>query len=103
MRSTYQKIHDEITNDLNELMNNFTIRQHNYLNHEIQATISNRLDDFYRINYKIYDYKVNSNYPDIEILIKYTKISEIDTIELQRFTRLKKLNKLNSINNFYLK
>jgi hypothetical protein len=98
MHTIYQKIHDEITDDLNKLMNNFTIRQNEYLDHEIQATISNFLNDFYHINRKIYDYKVNSNYPDVEILIKYSKIySEIYTIEIQRFERLKKLQKLNYI------
>jgi hypothetical protein len=79
-------------------MNNFDIHQHKYLDHEIQATIGNYLAVFYKSINKIYEYNILSNYPDIQILIKYNKLyNEIDIIELQRFTRLKKLLKLNSI------
>ena len=88
----------EITDDLNKLMNNFIIDKDNrYLDHEIRAKINNHLGDFYMPNWKINEYLVVSNYPDVKVFVRERKGSDIVTIKIQRFERLEKLLKLNSI------
>ena len=89
-------IKKEIEDDLNQLMNKFIIKHNEYLNWEIQAKIGNYLADFYMPTFKIRDYIVTSNYPDVKILIKNIN-HEIVEIRIKRFERLEKLQKLKEI------
>lgn len=91
-------IKKEIEDDLNQLMNKFIIRHNEYLNFEIQAKISNHLSDFYKPTGKIYNYRVNVEYPNVEIIIQEHRYHTFFTIELTKFERIKKLEKLKDIN-----
>lgn len=86
----------EITEDLNKLVNKRTFVKNKWRDFEINALISNYIGDFYHD--KIYDWKINSNYPDVEIIIQQYKYkTEFDIIKLTRFERLQKLIKLKEI------
>lgn len=100
-------IYDELEYQINKIVNNYKfieefpedpnlININNITNIELINMISGILTQ-YRFMRKIYDYKVNCNYPNLEIYIHIFKGGEIFVIKPLRFERLKKLKKLSNI------
>ena len=92
-----QILHNEISDGINKLFVNFHIHHHvkEYLDLDIQATINNYLHDYYFLQKKIWDFKIYSKYPDVEIIIQYSRFPIFDTdIKILKFERLKKIEKL---------
>ena len=83
--------------NLNDLINKSDLEYGEYINHNIKTIISNYINDFYTIDGLIYDFKVNSNYPDVEIYIQRTKILEFNILRIEKFERMKNLKKLKII------
>jgi hypothetical protein len=97
-------IHNEIEKEINKLINHFNLYDDYFkflrkeqVDIELTCTTSRLLNDYVLRN-KLYDYKVNCNYPNIEIYVQYIKGSKIYEIKPLRFERLKKLRKLNESN-----
>ena len=96
MHPLHQKIHNEIEDGINKILNNLVIAQKETINTEIEMILSNYLKT-YHDHFKIHAWKVNSNYPKVEIYIMYMKGGEIYEIIPLRFERLQKLLKLKNL------
>ena len=99
MHPRHQTYHNEISSGIDKILNNLVIAQKETINIEIQSLISAYIKT-YHDHFKVYDWKVNSNYPKVEIYIMYMKGGEIDEIKPLRFERLQKLIKLEKINEY---
>ena len=77
-------------------MNTFNLVNKNTIDREIDAHLSEYLKECHQFR-KIYDWKVVSKYPIVEIYIQYMKGDEIHIIEPIRYIRLQKLLKLETI------
>lgn len=91
-----QKLHDELTVNLNKYANQFIIRNLMTINAEIEFTFAAYLNYNYYQQKKIWDYRVKSNYPKVEIYIQYHN-REFAEIKLIRFERKQKLSKIETI------
>lgn len=89
-------IYDELEYEINKLVNNYNFISKECADIELSFNISDILTQ-YRFMRKIYDYKVNCNYPNLEIYIHIFKVNEIFVIKPLKFERLRKLKKLNEI------
>jgi len=96
MHPRHQLYHNEIESGINKILNNLIVVQKETINTEIEMVLSNYLKT-YHDHFKVYDWKVKSNYPKIEIYIMYMKGGEIDEIKPLRFERLRKLSNLEII------
>jgi hypothetical protein len=87
-----------LENGINKILNNLVIAQKETINIEILSLLDNYLRTYHGRNFfKLYDWKVNSKYPKVEIYIMYMKGGEIYEIIPLRFERLQKLLKLKNL------
>ena len=96
MHPRHQQYHNEIEKGINRILNTFTLVNKNTIDREIDAHLSEYLKGYHQFR-KIYDWKISSNYPKIEIYVQYMKAGEIHEIKPLRFERLQKLLKLETI------
>jgi hypothetical protein len=94
---TYREIHKEIESNLNKMANQYDFRNHAFINKEIEFTFGNYLEKEYRSYRKIYDFRVISNFPNVDVFIHLFKGSGISLIKLLRFERMRKLRELETI------
>lgn len=94
----YTKIHNEIEIDINDVINKTIFYSDELKNYQIQSIIGTILEK-YRDTMDIYQYIVQSNYPEVKVYIKYDYLSEIDQIYVLKFDRINKIEKLNQISN----
>ena len=88
----------ELKSDLNQIANKIKLNSNkDIIDYEISYAISIFLDKKYHHQRRIYDYRVNSKYPKIEIYIQEYKGSSIIEFTLLRFERIKKLKKLETL------
>lgn len=94
---TQNDILKEIEKDVNDVVNKTTFYQFedgDIINYHIKAVIGTILEKYHYS--KIREYIVRSNYPEVQVLIKYNTL-EIAEIKVLKFERLNKLHKLNLI------
>ena len=97
MHPTHQKIHNEISSGIDKILTKLVIeKSFKEGNREIESHLSNYLKT-YHDHRQLYDWKVNSNYPKIEIYVQYMKGFEIHILKPLRFERKMKLSNLNKI------
>jgi hypothetical protein len=89
MHPRYQKLHIEIEKNINSISSN-------HFDEEITSKLIVYIEKFV-YDSQIYDYRINSNYPDTVVYIQYQKGGEIYDILPLRTQRVKKLIKLNDI------
>ena len=95
MHPRHQQYHDEISSAIDRILNTFTLNNNNTIDREIDAHLSEYLKEYHNFR-KIYDWKVISKYPIVEIYIQYMKGDQIYVITKKplKFQRLLKLMKL---------
>lgn len=98
---TYREIHKEIEENLNKLANRYDLDKI-YLDKEIIFEFGSYLEENYRSRRKLYDFKVNCNFPDVDIFLHLFKGGEIYSIKPLRFERIRKLRKLETIAKTYI-
>ena len=96
MHPRHQQYHNEISSGINRILNTFNLVNKNTIDREIDSHLSEYLKECHQFR-KIYDWKVVSKYPIVEIYIQYMKGDEIHIIEPIRYIRLQKLLKLETI------
>jgi len=89
-----QKIYDELTVNLNILVNKLDISNKKIVDTLLKSEISKYLDNNYINNLIIKNYLIKSNYPKLEIFIQFRSL-ESGEIKITRFDRLSKLIKIN--------
>jgi len=95
MHTIHQKIHNEISLGIDRILTKLVIEK-SISNREIENHLSNYLKT-YHDHRQLYDWKVNSNYPKVEIYVQYMKGFEIHILKPLRFERKMKLSNLNKI------
>lgn len=88
-----------IENDVNEVVNKTTFykfEDDDIINYHIRSVIGTILEKYHYSN--IREYIIRSNYPEVQVLIKYLTL-EIAEIKVLKFERLNKLHKLNLLSN----
>ena len=94
-----QKIHNEIEKDINDVINKTVFYQSENIDYQIRSIISMVLDSRTIGLESIYEYLVQSVYPNVKVLFRYEKGGEIDEIKVLKFDRLNKIKKINQISN----
>jgi len=93
-----KKIYDEITKNLNNLVNNLELNP-KFKDAQLMCDISKYLTNEYINRSKILYYRVNCKYPIVDIYITTMYNHNDLKININRFDRISKLIKLKEIEN----
>jgi len=94
-------MYDEITENLNNLVNNLVLNP-KFKDAQLMYDISKYLTNEYINSSKILNYRVNCEYPIVDVYIRTMYTHEDLKININRFDRISKLIKLKEIENAYI-